>query len=148
VSDNGGVTYSLMPMELLSDEFRWAERDVLLLGGRALGDGKLSMISSPAKDSPAILGDYPGTWVVLNCRACSRDFRYLKTTLVRFYGPELTLEQLREKFRTDCPRKSAGGELCDMHYPELSGPCPGKAEPSRRPQKKRQAPPQLSRRAV
>lgn len=67
------------------------------------------------------LADYPDNLVVLGCKACSREFRYLKATLIENYGSELTLESLLEKFTVDCPRKAsnAGSALCQMRYTEL-----------------------------
>jgi hypothetical protein len=69
-------------------------------------------------DGSTSISEYPSGIVVLDCPACSREFRYLKWLLVSVFGADLTLEQLRDRFTVDCPRwRDPALGKCAMRLP-------------------------------
>jgi hypothetical protein len=67
------------------------------------------------------LADYPFDMVRLACEKCPRKGQYLKSSLIRRFGADQNIVELRLILAADCPKVVAGktADLCGAIYPDL-----------------------------
>jgi hypothetical protein len=66
------------------------------------------------------LQQYPGETVRLVCDKCGRAGRYRKQTLIKQFGADIPLPDLREEI-AQCDRARAMHDMCGVHYFGLTG---------------------------
>lgn len=67
------------------------------------------------------LRDYPTDVVLIDCAKCARSWTIPKRTLIRRYGADALLPDLKDKI-TGCPKAGDEGryyDRCGAAYPEL-----------------------------
>ena len=59
--------------------------------------------------------------VRLACEKCPRKGQYLKSSLIRYFGPDQNMVDLRLVLAADCPKAIANKitDLCGVVYPDL-----------------------------
>jgi hypothetical protein len=69
------------------------------------------------------LADYPFDLVRLACEKCPRKGQYLKSSLMRRFGPDQNMVELRLILAADCPKVIANKttDLCGVYYPDRIG---------------------------
>jgi hypothetical protein len=69
------------------------------------------------------LADYPFDMVRLACQKCPCKGQYLKSSLMRRFGADQTMVDLRKILAGDCPKVVADKftDLCGVIYPDLIG---------------------------
>ncbi len=69
-----------------------------------------------AEYSSPILGEYGSEIVEITCD-CGRAFEpYSKAALVRKYGADITLPELRHRLAGTCEHRGAPGKTCKVRY--------------------------------
>jgi hypothetical protein len=66
------------------------------------------------------LADYPFDMVRLACEKCTRKGQYLKSSLMRRFGPDQNILDLLQILAADCPKVIANRatDLCGVIYPD------------------------------
>ena len=73
--------------------------------------------------SSSHLADYPFDLVRLASEKCPRKGQYLKSSLMRRFGPDQNMVELRLILAADCPKIAANQmmDLCGVIYPDRIG---------------------------
>lgn len=66
------------------------------------------------------LADYPGDYVVVACSKCERRGRLSKAGLIRKYGGDTPLPDLRATLASPCPLVGNWWDACGAHYEGLA----------------------------
>ena len=66
------------------------------------------------------LCDYPGDIVRLACEKCGRKGQYRKQKLIKQFGADVPLPDLRELI-AKCERQGRMHDMCGVHYLGLTG---------------------------
>jgi hypothetical protein len=82
-------------------------------------------------DERATLALYPFVIVRIACRHCSRAGRYRLARLAAKSGPEISLDEVLQRFSYDClwrdesrAKKALKAQVCGVSLPDLEQPRP------------------------
>ena len=64
------------------------------------------------------LQEYPGDIVRLSCTKCNRRGQYQKQSLIKRFGPDIPLPDLRQEI-AQCERRENMSDVCLVRYPDL-----------------------------
>jgi hypothetical protein len=92
-------------------------------GGKSTGPRTPEGLKRSEQMTSSRLADYPFDMVRLACEKCTRKGQYLKSSLMRRFGPDQDIVDLRLILAADCPKVIANRatHLCSACYPDRIG---------------------------